>query len=87
MTLHAAVPVRVGSRHRSGTVRFSASLAGPDDLTRDLYRSERPATEVNESGVLSIALPSTLDPGEYRLDVTASIGRASASRAVTFRIE
>jgi VWFA-related protein len=87
MTLHAAVPVRVGARHRSATVRLTASLVGPDGSTRDLHRSERPATDVSESGVFTIALPSTLDPGEYRLDVTASIGRASASRAVTFRIE
>jgi VWFA-related protein len=87
MTLHAAVPVRVGSRHQSGTVRLTASLVGPDGTTRDLHRSERPAAEVSERGVLSVALPSTLDPGEYRLDITARVNRASASRAVTFRIE
>jgi VWFA-related protein len=86
MAVRAVLPLRVGARQRSASVRVRTNLVRADGRTRELEAVERPAREFSEGGVVEVPIPYDLEPGPYRLQMHVWVGRATGSREVSFSI-
>ena len=91
MALHAALPLRLSTKHRGDEVEFAATLVSADGRSLELQRVRRPAREFTAAagGTFEVEVPlSSLAPGEYRLRVDVSIGGSpTVGDEISFRLQ
>jgi VWFA-related protein len=82
------LPLRVASKHAAGTLTIRATLIESSGASTVLDNASRPASEhTSQAGqVYRVPLPAALPPGAYRVAIEAMVGRARATRELSFRI-